>query len=949
MNKKKLALASIIGITALTFGAVVLGTVSWFQTTIAIPKVNIDGNSAGAYFAYGNGKPVDELDPNSKDRPYGITHPRHLYNLAWLQYMGFFSDDQYYFELANDIDMTGWTLPPIGTEDNPFVGNFNGNGNTITGLIVSNDEDELFAVDNKHPNLNSYNAPEIVGFFGVVGNLDGAYTGTYDSSITSLSNVTLDDLTVTSTTAQTLIGLAAGYVDGEMSDVSITGNATIDVNGQASTALTDITNNLTDYGLVGYSTSFGGSPNYTQKLSEYYKNTEYTGGGGGQDTKWGGSINMLELNKRIYYLLNKNTERKTLTNIEYNAAKLSYSRYHRYYADNTNNKKTTAITLYEAAQGTTSRSWYNTDPTNPPSDRYPLVYRFEGKRDDARDGASGTGSIKLPGTFLPLLTDTQENDYAVLAKNTGYIASAGFYGSGTSVRTAAYKNIMVGNSVSPYSTTEGTSYNVNKIEVLSNSAVNYAAGNYARIDNEITSEGAAIQTNYTASISSTSFYGYKSAYSKLKTVLGESNYVQGLHFTGNTINKSNIIEVPNAYINGEEITDYPVLTSSVDFNLKESGSIKLFAGTYYNSVGTNADSFFSLHAVNRSGKTISNTYQIYDIYANTNVNTKDTYPYLYYDSNGSLIEIGYTSGNITKGSKLFDMRFLHNAPPMANAIYYFEIPVNAGEFALGSVAADKTKGAYLLYLDIGTNGQSVNTDTVTAYSITTIRSSSYPEGVDFAPVAVSGNGGDSIGVFIESGKQGTIIFAVSDNVINVTDTLSIAGYSFQGTKYSSTDPPNDKFEVTGNSPGAMATDTTAGGTRVIYAHLKPKTGNVEYDIRITDLLAANGTYQEAQSVYELNSGSGYATSSKASIEALSNEIKLADIRGITIAATLTRDGISNKEFTTTYNTARCSCANKIIDVTITTNSTKIKIGVTAGYVFKIDNVVYNDGSTYPAS
>ena len=44
---------------------------------------------------------------------------------------------------------------------------------------------------------------------------------------------------------------------------------------------------------------------------------------------------------------------------------------------------------------------------------------------------------------------------------------------------------------------------------------------------------------------------------------------------------------------------------------------------------------------------------------------------------------------------------------ITNAMYYFEIPVNAGEYALGSVEKQGNEseryGAYLCYLDIGTS------------------------------------------------------------------------------------------------------------------------------------------------------------------------------------------------------------------------------------------------------
>jgi hypothetical protein len=189
-------------------------------------------------------------------------------------------------------------------------------------------------------------------------------------------------------------------------------------------------------------------------------------------------------------------------------------------------------------------------------------------------------------------------------------------------------------------------------------------------------------------------------------VLASSTYVQGLHFTGNVISSSSVTIIPKAYIGGELINNYKTLRSSVDFYAKKNGSIKFFAGSYGTYSGSvDCDSFFSLHSVSRSGDSIT-TKQIYYIHQNTNPLTNVQYPHLYYDSNNSLITYdgGYTSSNITKGDMEFDLRWLLNVPPVLKTVYYFEIPVNSGEFALGSVAADKTKGAYLMYLDIGTSG-----------------------------------------------------------------------------------------------------------------------------------------------------------------------------------------------------------------------------------------------------
>ena len=117
MKKNKLLVAG--AFVFLTAGMISASlSLAWFHPTTKVGNqgetntMPIDGSSSSGYFAYGDG---------SAENPYGIRIPRHLYNLAWLQYIGYFGDKQIYFELANDVDMSGWTLPPIGTEDNPFI------------------------------------------------------------------------------------------------------------------------------------------------------------------------------------------------------------------------------------------------------------------------------------------------------------------------------------------------------------------------------------------------------------------------------------------------------------------------------------------------------------------------------------------------------------------------------------------------------------------------------------------------------------------------------------------------------------------------------------------------------------------------------------------------------------------------------------------------------------
>lgn len=79
-----------------------------------------------------------------------------------------------------------------------------------------------------------------------------------------------------------------------------------------------------------------------------------------------------------------------------------------------------------------------------------------------------------------------------------------------------------------------------------------------------------------------------------------------------------------------------------------------------------------------------------------------------------------------------------------NAVYYFEVPVDPGEYALGSV--DNGIGAYLLYLDISAN----QGDSVAVREKMTITTETYtvPKGVEFdshpekafeIPITTTGN------------------------------------------------------------------------------------------------------------------------------------------------------------------------------------------------------------------
>lgn len=223
-------------------------SLAWFVSLAKLDPTG-DASATGAYFAYGNG---------SQEKPFGIAQPRHLYNLAWLQYMGKFNKTDsdtgkkktYYFELAGDIDRTDYALPPIGTKTYPFIGSFNGNSHKITGLTISNNLDDFH--QRPYSGVKESDFPEqinIVGFFGVVGSYENTAGINYDTSANQIVDTGLVDLTVKSSSRTTLAGLAAGYVNGKLQGVAVNDSS---FQFKQNTSPTTITNNLSDYSLVGY-------------------------------------------------------------------------------------------------------------------------------------------------------------------------------------------------------------------------------------------------------------------------------------------------------------------------------------------------------------------------------------------------------------------------------------------------------------------------------------------------------------------------------------------------------------------------------------------------------------------------------------------------------------------------------------------------------------------------
>lgn len=303
----KLKKSMIIGISAiLTFAAIGISSAAWFQISNS-QTVSTTGSTAATYFAGGNGTEED---------PYIITRPVHMYNLAWLQYNGEFNNNNapYHFRIGGDgtdypviteLDMSGYILPPIGTVNQPFIGVFDGNDATITNLQVSNvygtEEGNIIKKPTKIATSGTLSGVNIVGLFGVVGDYAGA-ASSYDTSATSIFDLKIKDAEIRSQLQSTLIGVAAGYVNGDvLSNVGII-NSTINL-PDSSTAYGGMTSNVSDYSVIGYQKADEGKSTLTTSrdtvsipATDY---TDTTAATTGQVAAWGASIDMKSIYGRV--------------------------------------------------------------------------------------------------------------------------------------------------------------------------------------------------------------------------------------------------------------------------------------------------------------------------------------------------------------------------------------------------------------------------------------------------------------------------------------------------------------------------------------------------------------------------------------------------------------------------------------------------------------------------
>ena len=785
-------------------------TYAWYRPIkLNFAPAKVDGSIRASYFESGDG---------SQAQPFVIAKPEQFYNLAWLQYLGRFNEagengaiPTTYFYLSADIDMTGYVLPPVGTEKYPFVGNFDGKGKTVTGLKI--------AAPTDLPIEEEYEKPQIVGAFGVVGTMgdikdsitiDGE-NYTYSSAANEVKNVTFKGLTVETQTANALIGLAAGYVNGTLTNVGIQLDNTLmsklDIKENTS-PLNAISANFSDHSLVGYTKDVETDTSNTVK---HYQPTAaqgtFTAKGetGDDETTGGGSLNVSSLYDRVKAI---------------SAAATLSGKTKTYYDNSGDNWKKGSFTLlddtdYLFGKARTGEYWTGGFKYNQDNLTSGNIYRISNSSNESAGSVYPQLTIGFGGVVknadsrfnaLPWTVENIDGNWRIYTLLNGiayYLIPSGDSESlstttvadNAGVWTIEGKKISSGGKYLAYNSgwklvetatelffalcsTSNVADNLLDTYVplvvdgeykATSENTGYIVGGTSKHSKTISSEDGDIRVlkHAYSDIDTTAGTGYfekgsdggitdiktitflqgavdttaNSVYAKAKSHFIEAlnkdrNFIYSLRFQGGVVDR--VITAGRVQIGTSEKTNYQMPESCIDFNIS-SGKLAFFASSHGVS---NTRSFFSLHQITRNGGEITAIKEISKIYA-----SGSGYVYAYageedpYGANG--YELKFDTSILTEQRQ--GNNPLGSSRGEGTKLYYFEIPLNAGEYALGAVA----NGAALMYLDIGVGdsagvteglipaGAEVTRTKTTEVIVTEHRETSAPKGVDFVTTPVT--------------------------------------------------------------------------------------------------------------------------------------------------------------------------------------------------------------------
>lgn len=821
-DNKRIATTT-VGIICLTIAVVLccVATFAWFDNSVGSLDfpTNFGGSSMAAYFNGGDGSKAD---------PFQIDNPTNLYNLAWLQYLGYFNlrsglnngRAQTYFKLTSNIDMSEVAsylkaLPPIGTSEHPFIGQFDGNDKTVSKLNVSNKRDDygVYPTNAKFDNSGMLTTCadaadatpsqiEFVAMFGVVGDFNEwvtkstAYTGN-DNNVEFCDNraepdsnpspdpnkanqffygsmyvgsMYVDHLVVKSYTSNTLVGLAAGYVAGSLKNFGVY-RSTINLAGGAmgTTRVLDANGNSVSYGSTVSKFSIVGD--YDTTLVGW---TEKPSGSSGDDNKFGGSVDMRTLNRRLNYITAKVG---TISGLYIDAQSDTFG---------VNTRTATSKEFYwNATTNLTTRNLYLNDGTILPLNIDKETMGL------ASLTASETEVIKSSSLVYHINDEYSDRTSEIISvTNTGYIVGGGSQTSGHVISRiqpiagadkdydGIYKSLGYTQKQS-----SGTMYNKNSFEMLTIDTTGTSIITY-RIKDSV---NANMTTAFDSSISQKTYselglVEYNTVRKNFDDSMDGTAIAHGFRFlrklptTNQGIGKDTIVVQDGVlidkkyYTTGDAVpaeykkscekvsSTYEFVKGGLNFTLRESGYITAILGAFYNSSGN--ESMFDLYKVERTAGKITSLTKINNIYRD---NTTKTISYDPTDTTGKTKVFSFES--LTENGK---------EPLIHAAAYYFEIPVLAGDYVIGVASDSSPANAYIMYLDIGANASGDTTEQPTLkYNIDSV------DFVNSTTVVVSSDGkyqsyADIVAAIsnLQDATQGVVIVFKRDG--------STTGYS--GTK-----------------------------------------------------------------------------------------------------------------------------------------------------------------------
>ena len=668
--KSKLVISTAFMIVSL-FSSIGISFAWWFTNNTIVS--NVTGNTPPSYFAFGDG---------SEESPYGITSPVHLYNLAWLQYLGTFNNPtdqkQYHFVLDKDIDMKGLTLPPIGTTDNPFIGTFDGGNHLISNLTVSNKlgEDDI----SKYPSgITSLTGVDIVGMFGVVGNYNDVINYQYDTSKIDISNLYLDNVKITSSNPNSLMGLIFGYIE--------EGNAkNIDVgrgNIEAASNVKPLSNynSISKYSLIGDFNETNIS--WTDKPQDA---TPPDGDGG-----WGESLNIYTLARRLNYMF---TEGDNITQ------KIAYVSSSDVFNTEIYNDNQDSSLSYKKS----NIQFYLSDNSYLPLN-IDEATMIDNATESSKTVSTNSGSLtSLTNSFY-----SQKKPEIVSSTNTGYLVGGGTPNLSTtwpSLKGTSFKTHIVDHSYLNYSYGSATPSDKTNVDLLTMVESDDKSGNYQLqiISDQYNQGKTNNQLNHTrVPVENFNFNNYDDVREKLNTLLLQDN-IYGMSFYRPSTSSSFALDInnttnANVSILGKNYTNYPLLKTSIMFNVSSGGYLTFIAaGMDNNQVMNNINySLYNLYKISRN----SSTNQIEAITKIENIYKTAEGQYLYNQSSRP-----------ANSTLVFNSVWIAKIV-MQTSLIYMEIPLFAdmypAEFALGGSIEPTSypypRSAYLMYLDLGASGE----------------------------------------------------------------------------------------------------------------------------------------------------------------------------------------------------------------------------------------------------